>query len=150
MATRFWPDAAKTLSKCLRNSKVLKGSRFVLLEVLPRGASDLEIRELLMDRCPDLGMKGASDFLIGVGAARDLVAIDTRIIRCLEQYFSAGPDIKYTRSSRTGYIALESALRQVAQANRIPLSRLDRIIFQASGMTAFAFVTQCRNQLSAY
>jgi len=142
MATRFWPDAAKTLAKCLHNPRVVKGSRFVLLEDLPRGSSDLQWRELLLKHCPELGRKGASDFLIGVGAARDLAAIDTRIIRCLEQYFSAGPYIKYTRSSKAGYLALESALRRVAQANRIPLASLDRIIFQASGMSAFDFLVR--------
>ena len=142
MATRFWPAAAKTLVKCLRNPRVVKGSRFVLLDDLPRGGSDQEWRELLLKRCRKVGMKGASDFLIGVGAARDLAAIDTRIIGCLEKYFGASPLIKHTRSSKSGYLALESALRQVAQANHIPLARLDRIIFQASGMSAFEFIVK--------
>jgi thermostable 8-oxoguanine DNA glycosylase len=142
MATRFWPNAAKTLAKCLRNPNVVKGSRFVLLEDLPGDGNDLEWRELLLERCPEIGRKGASDFLVGVGAAQNLAAIDTRIIGCLKEYFSAGPEIKYARSSKAGYLALESALRQVAQTNHIPLSRLDRIIFQASGMSAFDFVVR--------
>jgi thermostable 8-oxoguanine DNA glycosylase len=142
MATRFWPDASKRFSNCLRNPSVVKGPKFVLLENLPAGGDDLELRELIMKRCPELGRKGASDFLIGVGAARNLVAIDTRIIGCLEKYFSAGPEIKSTRSSKAGYLALESALRKVAQANHIPLARLDRIIFQASGMSAFEFLAR--------
>jgi len=142
MATRFWPVAAREIERCRRSRKVVNGSRFVLLKNLPKAFSEVALRDLVLKRCPALGMKGASNFLINIGAARDLAAIDTRIIRCLERHFSAKPGINRARSSKPLYLAVESALREVARINKTPLSGLDRSIFQASGMSALDFVLE--------
>jgi thermostable 8-oxoguanine DNA glycosylase len=137
--TRFWRKAAKSIEKCRKDNKVVRGGRFVLLKDLSRLSSDVELRDEILRRCRTLGLKGTSDFLISIGAAQDLAAIDTRILRCLEKHFGASPEIRSARSSRPLYLALESALREVAEKNEIPLSKLDRIIFQASGKSALDF-----------
>jgi len=43
------------------------------------------------------------------------------------------------QSSRPLYLAVESALREVAKRNKIPLAHLDRMIFQASGKSLLDF-----------
>lgn len=140
--TRFPQKAAKSIAECCKNQKVVRDGRFVLLHDLPKLSNDLELREEILRRCPALGFKGASDFLISIGAAQNLVAIDTRILGCLQTHFGAKPEIRRARSSRPLYLALESALRKVAETNEISLAQLDRTIFQASGKSLLDFLLE--------
>jgi len=138
--TRFWPQAARAIEQCRRNKDIVRGQKFVLLDGFQSLDDEVQMRRALLRRCSKLGPKGASNFLINVGLARDLAAIDTRIIGFLEHHFHAPQEIKRARSSQPMYLALEAALRDVARKNRISLSKLDRTIFQAMGMSAADFL----------
>lgn len=138
-ATRFPSKAAANINRCRASTEVVRNGRFVLLANLRRTRSEIELRKQILERCPDLGWKGASDFLISTGRARDLVAIDTRILRCLQQHFATGRKISKARACPDLYLSVESALREVARRNHICAAQLDRIIFRTSGKSLLDF-----------
>jgi thermostable 8-oxoguanine DNA glycosylase len=137
--TRFHRVQAKAIKKCLCNPEVVHNNRFVLLDGLELLRSDEERREETCRRCPTLRLKGASNFLINVGAAKDLAAIDTRVVSCLERHFRFSHSASRVQSSKALYTALESALREVARRNGITLSQLDRAVFRAVGTAKLDF-----------
>ena len=137
--TRFPKVQAKAIKKCLFNPEVVRNNRFVLLDGLELLHSDEERREEICRRCPTLRLKGASNLLINVGAAKHLAAIDTRVVGCLERHFRFSHSASGVQSSRALYTALESTLREVARRNGMTLSQLDRAVFRASGTTVLDF-----------
>jgi len=137
--TRFPKVQAKAIRKCLFNPEVVRNNRFVLLDGLELLHSDEERREEIRRRCPTLRLKGASNLLINVGAAKHLAAIDTRVVGCLERHFRFSRSASGVQSSRALYTALESTLREVARRNGMTLSQLDRAVFRASGTKVLDF-----------
>lgn len=132
-ATRFWPQAAESLAKCFESPKVVRGMRFVLLDGLEKMDKECQIRDKVLERCPRLGRKGSTNFLINIGAVKDLAALDSRIVGCLNNHFDFPYKAGRVQGNPRLYLALESALRDVARDCGIELSRLDRAIFQAVG-----------------
>ena len=130
--TRFPQKAARAILRGFHNKSVVRRNRFVLLNGL-KAHGEIGLRKQIYCRYPELGWKGTSDFLISSGIARDLVAIDTRILSCLQKHFGAPEEIHRARSDYNLYLGVESALRKVAERNKISLAELDRMIFQASG-----------------
>ena len=113
-ATRFWPQQARALDKCRRNNKVVRENQVVLLAGFETLHQEGQRSSTVRERCPMLGLKGASNFLINVGAAKDLAAIDSRIVGCLRNHFGFDVRVDKVQSSQALYTALESALREVA------------------------------------
>jgi len=135
-ATRFPNVQAKAIERCRRDEKIVRQDKFVLLKGFESIENDTERRNEIRRRCSAFGLKGASNFLINVGAAQDLAAIDSRIGACLKSHFGFPFSAQCVQSSDDLYEAVESALREVATRNHVSLAHLDRSIFQASGKNA--------------
>jgi thermostable 8-oxoguanine DNA glycosylase len=138
--TRFWQRQADAIEQCRRNTCVVRNCRFVLLGGVERIHGDIERRNEIRARCPALGLKGTSDFLVSVGAVEDIAAIDTRVIACLKRHFGLTLTPGRVQSSLPLYLAVERGLHEAAEYCHISLARLDRAVFQASGTSVLDFL----------
>lgn len=137
-ATRFPTRAATKLTAILREPDVFRRTRCILPEDL--GTRDArEIRNELQRRCPQFGMKSASDFMINVGLSRDVVALDIRVVGVLGNYFGLKTKVGEIQRRPELYEAIEDELRRACRRHRAELGVLDRVIFQMTGKTALEF-----------
>jgi len=145
-ATRFTDKTAERIVKCLKNQGIVKNGKVVLLEDLKSSTeiSEDQIRATLLERCRFFQMKSVSDFMISIGAAKNFIALDTRIIGLFKKHFHLNGDVKPTsiQSNRSLYKAIEKELVDICADIGINLSTLDRILFKSSGISAIDYVME--------
>jgi len=140
--TRFHTQAAKRLRRVIKIPSVVKGDRCVLMRQVPQTDDYRVIREALMTSCPIFKLKSASDFMISTGLCHDVVALDTRVVGVLRQYFGFNHEAKAVQGRPALYFSVEQALREVCEEVGQPLALLDRILFRFSGISTLEFVIQ--------
>jgi len=152
-ATRFHNKNAERIEKCLKNEEIVKDRKIALFKDLENSGivSEDQIRDFLLKKMPFFKIKSVSDFMITIGAARGLIAFDTRIVGLLNTYF--GLSIQSIRSgeindptkiknkiqsNETLYKKIEETLNDTCVELGIELSLLDRILF--AKMSAIEYV----------
>jgi len=141
-ATRFHPQEAEKINALFSNSKVIRDRRIVLLDGLSYKQPFNKIRDELIRRNPYFKFKSASDFMIKVGLSRDVIALDTRILGVLNDHFGQKLKPNKVQGNKKVYELIEEALRKACKKIRIPLARLDRILFKYSEKRAIAFILE--------
>ena len=141
-ATRFHNQAARRLLKVIRTPTVVQGDRCVLMGQVPRTDDYRAIREALLASCPIFKLKSASDFMISTGLSHDVVALDTRVVGVLRRYFGFNHEASVVQGRPALYFSVEQALREVCDEVKEPLARLDRVLFQFSGVSTLEFVIE--------
>jgi len=141
-ATRFHSQQAKKIDALFNNPKVIKDGRIVLLGGLSHTQPFNEIRDKLIDRNPYFKLKSASDFMIKVGLSHDVIALDTRIVGVLNNYFGLNLNVNRVQSNKIAYESIERLFRDACKKIKIPLAHLDRILFKFSGKNAIAFILE--------
>jgi len=133
MAARFWQKTADKLAVALRNERVVRDGRVVLCKGLTPTTPRDDIRRELLSRCALFKMKSASDFMIGAGLSRDVIAFDARVVGLLREAFGLTATAEQVQGNPPMYLALEAALREACEEIHKPLALLDRAIFQFRG-----------------
>ncbi len=129
-ATRFHNKVAKGLNDCLENEDITRDGRIIFLEGLKNSRlNEDQMRDILLKKLPFFKMKSVSDFMITIGASRNFIAFDTRVVGLLNRHFGLDIEPGKVQSNRGLYKALEKELREVCQELGIELSLLDRILF---------------------
>ena len=141
-ATRFHNQAAKRLLKVIRTPTVVQGDRCVLMSQAPRTDDYRAIREALLACCPIFKLKSASDFMISTGLCHDVVALDARVVGVLQRYFDFNHQASAVQGRPELYFSVEQALREVCNEAGESLARLDRVLFQFSGISTLEFVIE--------
>ncbi len=132
-ATRFYNKAAKHINDCVENVNVVRDGKVVLLDDIKDGTlTEDDIRDILLERLSHFKMKSVSDFMITIGAARNLIAFDTRVVGLLNMQLGLNVCLDRIRSSKKLYKALENGLKELCRELSIELSHLDRLLFQHS------------------
>ncbi len=116
--------------------------RFVLFKNLSHKNDANHIRHQLIQRCPVFRLKSASDFMIEAGLSRDVIALDTRIVGVLKDYFDYNLGPGQVQANIARYYSLEDALRKYCQKAGKSLAVLDRVLFRYSGMTVFQMMAK--------
>ena len=139
-ATRFHNRAARRINNCVENQNIVKDGKVTLLDNLNDDITEEEMRNVLLERIPYFKMKSVSDFMIEIGAAKNLMAFDTRVVGLLNMQFGLNVCIYDIQSNMDLYKTLEKELRKVCENLGIELSYLDRILFQHSDEIEELFV----------
>ncbi|WP_061132804.1 8-oxoguanine DNA glycosylase [Caballeronia fortuita] len=139
-ATRFHNEAARSLRKIAKCETAIRGGKVVLLAELDQCSANSALqREHILKRCPVLGWKSVSDFMIETGVSDDVIALDTRIVKLLQKHFGYNVPVGRVQSSEALYMSLENALREACAEVKVPLALLDRLLFRLSGMSVIDF-----------
>lgn len=139
-ATRFRNRAARRLAAALANPSIVKGTRVVLLEDLPRGDPGA-IREEILRRSESLfKRKSVSDLMISVGISHDVVALDQRVVGMLNTHLGYNRKFSSLQASRKIYLSVENCLRGVCKEANVTLGTLDRMLFGFAGLTAMEYL----------
>lgn len=123
-ATRFYNQQANNLAICLKN-------RLDIFKVIQSVEDPEDIRDRLIELCPNFSMKSASDYIITIGKAKDFIAFDTRIESVLRSYFNLDKrGAGYIRRYPEIYRLLEYKIRRNIRKTGVKLGQLDRLIFK--------------------
>jgi len=151
--TIYWKKIAKKIANFVQKPNIVKNGKLILFDNL-EGLNENQKREKLLERTRGFfNMKSVSDLMIEVGMAKDLIAFDTRIVGFLVDYLlepgtlSAKEDngsklIGKVQSSPMLYKKMEQELRKVCKEIRIPLSKLDRIIFNSYDIPVIQYILE--------
>jgi len=140
--TRFPNQAAGRLAILLGTKTVFNERGVALFRELSHKDEAINVRHLLMQRCPLFGLKGASDFMIAVGLSRDVIALDTRVVGVFQKYCDYNLNAGRIQGKKPLYYSLESALRKCCSEIGASLALLDRIFFRYSGISAFELLAK--------
>jgi len=134
-ATRFHNKTAERIVNCLENEEIVKDGKIVFLEDLKKQeALDEDLmRNLLLEKLPFFKMKSISDLMITIGAARDVIAFDTRVVGLLNKHFGLNVRLDKIQSNAILYKLIERKLREICGELGIELSLVDRMLFKFSG-----------------
>lgn len=80
--------------------------------------------------------------MISTGLCHDVVALDTRVVGVLQRYFGFNHEASAVQGKPELYFSVEQALREVCNEVKEPLARLDRVLFQFSGVSTLEFVIE--------
>lgn len=139
-ATRFHNKQAKCINRCIENEAVVSNGNIVLLDDLEEGViSDKEMRDRLIERLPGLKMKSVSDFMIKVGATRNFIAFDVRVMGILKNHFDLPLNDTTVQSCKELYEILEETLGKACGEIGVEPSLLDRVLFQCSASISRMF-----------
>jgi thermostable 8-oxoguanine DNA glycosylase len=139
-ATRFANRAAQRLKLIATASDAVHEGKVVVYRHLdPSNDSDALREEILRRFSGHFGRKSASDFMVGTGLSRDVLAIDQRVVGFLNTYLSYPDKFNRVQGSRGWYLSIEAALRDVCEEARISVAHLDQILFKFSGLSSIAF-----------
>ena len=142
-ATRFHYQQAKKIDNILKNPKVVNKGHILLLDGLSHAHPDfMKVRAELMERNPYFKLKSASDFMIDVGLSHNVIALDTRIVGILKDYFGLNLDVNRVQGNKTIYESIERAIRNACEKLGISLAHLDRMLFRFSGKDTIAFILE--------
>lgn len=123
-ATRFYNTQARAIAKFLD-----KWDEF--LSVIKSQKDSSEIRKELVTLIPGFNMKSASDYLITIGKASDLIAFDTRIQKIMENKMGLTKrGAGYIRRYPKVYESLENEIISIIKPSGVSLSQLDRVMYQ--------------------
>lgn len=144
-ATRFHNKNAERINSCLENDEIVKDGKIILLEELKNRGIDNEdkIRDILLKKMPFFKIKSVSDLMITIGAARGLIAFDTRIVGLLNKYFGLNRKPNLIQYNERLYKKIEGKLRDVCKELGIELSLLDRILFAEKSAIEYLLETEC-------
>jgi thermostable 8-oxoguanine DNA glycosylase len=95
-----------------------------------------------MRRCPTFKRKSVSDYMITAGISHDVIALDVRVVGALKRYLGYETPVSRVQGSKKIYLSVEEALRDVCEEDRTTLARLDRTLFQFTGMSALRYVIE--------
>jgi thermostable 8-oxoguanine DNA glycosylase len=135
-ATRFPQKSAERLMTVLQSSTVFQEGHLILFQGLSHTDDGIQTRDELIKRCPIFRLKSASDFMIGVGLSHDVIALDTRVVGILQDYFGYNLNPAQVQSNRKVYFSLEEALREFCRGKGVSLALLDRLLFRFSDIGA--------------
>lgn len=135
-ATRFPQKSAERLMTVLQSSTVFQDGHLILFQGLSHTHDAIQMRDELIKRCPVFRLKSASDFMIGVGLSQDVIALDTRVVGILQNYFGYNLNPAQVQSNRRVYFSLEGALREFCRGKGVSLALLDRLLFRFSDIGA--------------
>jgi thermostable 8-oxoguanine DNA glycosylase len=139
-ATRFHQKSADRLATILNSPTVFRNNKLILFEGLSHHNCVLETRDEVIRRCPVFRLKGASDFMIGVGLSDDVIALDTRIVGILQKHFAYNLNASQVQSNRKVYFSLEEALREICRRRSVSLALLDRLLFNFANLSTSYFL----------
>lgn len=139
-ATRFYNKQGTKIDELLNNPNVVKNGRIVLLNGLSHENDYAYIRNELIKRTRYFKLKSASDFMISVGLSHDVIALDTRVIRILKEYFGLNINADKVQGNEKIYLSIENALRDGCRKIDFSLALLDRMLFRFSGESAISFI----------
>ncbi len=138
-ATRFPKRAATGLKVVFDTPTAVQDGKCIILAGLSHEQPPSTVRDTLIARCPAFKLKSASDFMITTGLSHDVVALDTRVVGALRKYLGYNLKVGHVQGRREVYHSVESALRDACEAHEAKLARLDRVLFQFSGISALDF-----------
>lgn len=138
-ATRFPKRAATGLKAVIDSPTSVRDGECVILAGLTYEQPAMTVRDTLIARCPAFKLKSASDFMITTGLSQDVVALDTRVVGALRKYLGFNLKVGAVQNRREVYLSVESALRDACEGHGAKLGRLDRVLFQFSGISALDF-----------
>jgi len=139
------PDIPDRIEQFLNNKNAVKEGKLILFDGLDSLTNENEIRDILLRRCgSSFKMKSISDFMISIGAAKNFIALDTRIIGLFKKYFHLNGDVNLTsiQSNKSLYKAIEKELMEICANIGINLSTLDRILFRSSEISAIDYLME--------
>lgn len=139
-ATRFRNKAARRLAAAVANPSIVRGTRVVLLEGLPRDGPDATREELLKRSKLLFKRKSVSDLMITVGLSHDVIALDQRVVGLLNTHLGYNRKFSNLQSSRSIYLSVEDCLRGVCKEANVTLGNLDRTLFAFAGLTAVEYL----------
>jgi thermostable 8-oxoguanine DNA glycosylase len=143
-ATRFYNKTAERINNCVENEEIVKDGKLVFLEDLKKSGIDEDtMRDTLLKRLPFFKMKSISDFMITIGASRNFLAFDTRVVGLLNKHFGLNTRLDKIQSNKILYKTLEGKLRDVCREFGIELSLLDRILFRFNSTIECMLETDC-------
>lgn len=109
--------------------------RYVLREILMRHNSTAQKREWLVKHIRGMGYKEASHFLRNVGFGLDVAILDRHILRNLKRLGLIQDD---SVSLTPGlYLEIEEKMRILSRDSRIPLDRLDYVLWYREAQDVF-------------
>jgi len=156
-ATRFHNRNADRIADCLTNEEIVKDGEIVLFEELVRSeiVDEDQMREFLLRKLPFFKIKSVSDFMISIGAARGVIALDTRIVGLLHKHFGLTMINRKSEEiddpirirdkiqwNKRLYKQIEGKLREVCEEIGIDLSLLDRILFRFSNKSTIEYILE--------
>lgn len=101
-ATRFHNKNAERINNCLENEEIIGDGKTVFLEDLKnRIISEDQMRDILLKRLPFFKMKSISDFMITIGASRNFIAFDTRVVGLFNKHFGLNMKFEKIQSNET-------------------------------------------------
>jgi thermostable 8-oxoguanine DNA glycosylase len=144
-ATRFYNKRAERIEDCLENKAIVKDGKVVFLDDLKEQEmlDEDQMRDVLLKRLPFFKMKSISDFMITIGASRDFIAFDTRVVGLFNKYFGLNIKLEKIQSDEVLYKKLEGKLREVCREIGIELSLLDRMLFRFNSAIENVLETGC-------
>jgi thermostable 8-oxoguanine DNA glycosylase len=144
-ATRFHNKTARRIISCLQNQEIVKDEKIVFLEDWKNQEALNEdfMRNLLLNRLHFFKIKSISDLMITIGAARDIIAFDTRVVGLLNKHFGLNVRRDKIQSNTILYKLIERKLRDVCRDLGIELSLLDRILFRFNSAIECLLETEC-------
>jgi len=135
------PDIPDRIERFLNNENAVKEGKLILFDGLDNVNNEDEIRDILLKRCSgSFRIKSISDFMIGIGMAKSLIAFDTRIVGILEKHFELKVKSGKIQSNESLYKTLERKLREVCKEIEIELSLLDRMLFKSSKISVIEYI----------
>jgi thermostable 8-oxoguanine DNA glycosylase len=141
-ATRFHQKSANKLVTVLSSPDAFNKDEGLLFDGLSHQKDAIETRDELIRRCPILGLKSASDFMISVGLSHDVIALDTRVIGIFRKYFGYNLTSGQVQSKREFYLSLEGGLRELCREKQVSLAFLDRLLFKFGNVNAIELIVK--------
>lgn len=80
--------------------------------------------------------------MIEVGLSHDVIALDTRIVGILNNYFGMNLDVNRVQSDKNTYESVEKVLREGCKRIGISLAHLGRMLFRFRGKDTIAFILE--------
>jgi len=142
--TRFHNKNAKRINSCLKNERIVKDGKIVFLDDIKtrKNLDEDQMREILLERLPFFKMKSISDFMITIGAAKDFIAFDTRVVGLLNEHLGLGVELDEIQYDEYLYKAIERKLKDVCSELGIELRLLDRMLFRFSEKSAIEYILE--------
>ena len=145
--TRFYNKRAKDIAEIINLPEVANGNELVLFRDLPPKSDYNEIRNMVIKRTKGkLKMKSVSDLMISLGLSKDVIALDTRVVKFLKKHLDYRLEglekVKTSRiqTNKKLYLSIENDLREICDHCRIELGTLDRVIFRYSSTNVIDYL----------